>query len=118
MFAIGLLASSLASAAIGGYAGASVMSGLTRLKVGAQTRRLISIVPSVLILVLFTDSTSVLVVSQIFLAFGLPLALAPLIWFTASPKVMGKLTNRPVTTALAIALFVALVGLNIASFIP
>ena len=60
----------------------------------------------------------VLVVSQIFLAFGLPMALAPLIWFTSSPKVMGKLTNRPVTSALAIGLFVALVGLNVASFIP
>lgn len=118
MFALGLLASSLASAAIGGYAGASVMSGLTRIKVSAQARRLISIAPSVLILMLIADSTSVLVVSQIFLAFGLPMALAPLIWFTSSPKVMGKLTNRPVTSALAIGLFVALVGLNVASFIP
>lgn len=118
LFAVGLLASSLASAAVGGYAGASVMSGLTKIKVSAQARRLISIVPAVLILVLFTDSTQVLVVSQIFLAFGLPLALAPLIWFTTSPKVMGRLTNRPVTSAVAIALFVALVGLNVASFIP
>ncbi len=75
MFAIGLLASSLASSAVGGYAGASVMSGLTNLKVSARVRRLISIVPSVLILALVPDSTAVLVISQIALAFGLPLAL-------------------------------------------
>jgi manganese transport protein len=118
MFAIGLLASSLASSAVGGYAGASVMSGLTKLKISAQTRRLISIVPSVLILAMVPDSTAVLVISQIALAFGLPLALAPLVWLTSQRKVMGALVNRLGTKIVAFALLAALIGLNLWSLIP
>lgn len=118
MFAIGLLASSLASSAIGGYAGASVMSGLTNLKVSARVRRLISIVPSVLILALVPDSTAVLVISQIALAFGLPLALGPLVWLTGQAKVMGKYVNHLGTKIAAVALLSVLVGLNAWSLLP
>jgi manganese transport protein len=118
MFAIGLLASSLASSAIGGYAGASVMKGLTNLKINAQIRRLISIVPSVFILVLVPDSTSVLVISQIALAFGLPFALAPLVWLTSNKSVMGEFVNRLQTTLVAGLLLAVLVGLNLASLLP
>lgn len=118
MFAIGLLASSLVSSAVGGYAGASVMNGLTKIKVSAQVRRLISIVPSVLILAVVPDSTAVLVISQIALAFGLPLALAPLVWLTGRRKVMGKYVNSPITKILAGALLIALIGLNLASVLP
>jgi len=118
MFAIGLLASSLASSAIGGYAGASVMKGLTNLKINARARRLISIVPSVFILALVPDSTSVLVISQIVLAFGLPLALAPLVWLTSQGKVMGSYVNRLQTKIAAGALLLALLGLNAASLVP
>ena len=118
MFAIGLLASSLASSAVGGYAGASVMSGLTNLKVSARVRRLISIVPSVLILALVPDSTAVLVISQIALAFGLPLALGPLVWLTGQSKLMGKYVNRLGTKLLAGLLLAILVGLNAWSLLP
>ena len=118
MFAIGLLASSLASSAVGGYAGASVMSGLTNLKVSARVRRLISIVPSVLILALVPDSTAVLVISQIALAFGLPLALGPLVWLTGQSKLMGKYVNRLRTKLLAGLVLAILVGLNAWSLLP
>ncbi len=118
MFAIGLLASSLASSAVGGYAGASVMSGLTNLKVSARVRRLISIVPSVLILALVPDSTAVLVISQIALAFGLPLALGPLVWLTGQTKLMGKYVNRLHTKVVAGLLLAILVGLNLWSLLP
>ncbi|MEY4494342.1 MAG: hypothetical protein RL570_457 [Actinomycetota bacterium] len=118
MFAIGLLASSLASSAVGGYAGASVMSGLTNLKVSARVRRLISIVPSVLILALVPDSTAVLVISQIALAFGLPLALGPLVWLTGQTKLMGKYVNSLHTKVVAGLLLAILVGLNLWSLLP
>ena len=118
MFAIGLLASSLASSAVGGYAGASVISGLTNLKVSARVRRLISIVPSVLILALVPDSTAVLVISQIALAFGLPLALGPLVWLTGQTKLMGKYVNSLQTKVVAGLLLAILVGLNLWSLLP
>jgi manganese transport protein len=118
LFAVGLLASSLASSAIGGYAGASVMQGLTKLKIDARVRRVVSIVPSVLILALVPDSTTVLVISQIALAFGLPLALAPLVWLTSSRKVMGANVNLLITKILAGTLLAILIGLNAWSLLP
>jgi manganese transport protein len=108
----------LASSAVGGYAGASVMSGLTNLKVSARVRRLISIVPSVLILALVPDSTAVLVISQIALAFGLPLALGPLLWLTGQTKLMGKYVNSLQTKVVAGLLLAILVGLNLWSLLP
>jgi manganese transport protein len=118
LFAVGLLASSLASSTIGGYAGASVMQGLTKLKIDARVRRVVSIVPSVLILALVPDSTTVLVISQIALAFGLPLALAPLVWLTSSRKVMGANVNLLITKILAGTLLAILIGLNAWSLLP
>ena len=94
------------------------MSGLTNLKVSARVRRLISIVPSVLILALVPDSTAVLVISQIALAFGLPLALGPLVWLTGQAKVMGKYVNHLGTKIAAVALLSVLVGLNAWSLLP
>jgi manganese transport protein len=72
----------------------------------------------VLILALVPDSTAVLVFSQIALAFGLPLALAPLVWLTSQRKVMGALVNRLGTKIVAFALLVVLIGLNVWSLIP
>lgn len=118
LFAVGLLASSLASSAIGGYAGASVMQGLTNLKISAHVRRIVSIVPSVLILAVFPDSTTVLVISQIALAFGLPFVLAPLVWLTGQKKLMGAYVNRISTKVLAGTLLAVLVGLNVWSLLP
>jgi manganese transport protein len=88
------------------------MKGLTKLKISAQARRIISIVPSVLILTLVADSTAVLVVSQIALAFGLPLALAPLVWLTSRQKLMGVFVNRLRTKLISGALLAILIGLN------
>lgn len=118
LFAVGLLASSLASSAIGGYAGASVMQGLTNLKIDARVRRIVSIVPSVLILAIFPDSTTVLVVSQIALAFGLPLALAPLVWLTGQRRLMGVFVNHVATKVISGLLLAVLIGLNVWSLVP
>jgi manganese transport protein len=75
-------------------------------------------VPSVLILAVVPDATAVLVVSQIVLAFGLPLALGPLVWLTSQGKVMGNFVNRLHTKIAAAALLLALLGLNAASLLP
>ena len=64
------------------------------------------------------DSTAVLVISQIALAFGLPLALGPLVWLTGQTKVMGKYVNRVGTKIAAVALLTVLLGLNAWSLFP
>lgn len=90
LFAVGLLASSLASTAVGAYAGAEIMSGLTSFTVKPVVRRAITIIPAVALLTSGVDPTTALIVSQVVLSFGIPFALIPLIMVTSSRRLMGE----------------------------
>jgi manganese transport protein len=89
IFAIGLLASGLASTAVGSHAGAAVMSGLLTIRVPMIVRRLVTLVPAVVILAVGIDPTWALVLSQVLLSLGIPFALIPLMRLTANPEIMG-----------------------------
>jgi manganese transport protein len=113
LFALGLLASGFASTAVGCYAGAVVMDGLLRVRVPLPARRLVTLVPALVILALGVDPTFALVLSQVVLSFGIPFALVPLVWLTARRPLMGSFTNRrPVTVAASCVAF-AVVVLNV-----
>jgi manganese transport protein len=66
-------------------------------------RRLITMVPTVIVAAWVSDATQALVVSQVALSFVLPVPLITLVLFTGSPRVMGRLANSPVVSALAIS---------------
>lgn len=95
IFAVGLLASGLASTSVGTYAGSAIMGGLLRLKVPLLLRRAITLVPALVLLAVGFDATRALVLSQVVLSFGIPFALIPLVWLASSKKVMGEFVNRP-----------------------
>lgn len=84
IFAIGLLASGLASTSVGCYAGATIMGGLLKLRVPLLTRRMITLIPALLILGAGIEPTLALVLSQVLLSFGIPFALIPLIRLTGN----------------------------------
>jgi manganese transport protein len=100
-FAIGLLASGLASTSVGAYAGAMIMQGLLRATYPLLVRRLVTLVPALLVLASGVDPTRALVLSQVVLSFGIPFALVPLVRLTGDRSVMGEDTNATVTTVLA-----------------
>src|SRR5262249_48332 len=100
LFAIGLLASGLASSSVGAYAGAMIMQGLLRRSVPLLLRRLITLLPALLILAIGLDPSRALVLSQVVLSFGIPFALIPLIRLTSDPASMGDDVNHGVTTGL------------------
>ncbi|WP_344865938.1 Nramp family divalent metal transporter [Amycolatopsis ultiminotia] len=113
LFAIGLLASGLASTSVGAYAGAMIMQGLLRKRVPIAVRRLVTLVPAVVVLALGADPSTALVVSQVVLSFGIPFALVPLIRLTADRGLMGEQVNRRVTTVLAGAVAAVIILLNV-----
>ena len=113
LFAVGLLASGFASTAVSCYAGAVVMDGLLRFRIPLLTRRLITLVPALVVLSIGVDPTRALVLSQVVLSFGIPFALVPLVWLTASRSVMGTATNRVGTTVAAGVVSVAVIALNL-----
>jgi manganese transport protein len=99
-FAIGLLASGLASTSVGAYAGAMIMQGLLRKSYPLLLRRLVTLVPALVVLAIGVDPSRVLVLSQVVLSFGIPFALVPLIRLTSNRAQMGDDVNSRVTTAL------------------
>jgi len=99
-FAIGLLASGLASTSVGAYAGAMIMQGLLRKSYPLLLRRVVTLIPALVVLAVGVDPSRALVLSQVVLSFGIPFALVPLIRLTSSRTLMGGDVNHRVTTAL------------------
>jgi len=112
LFAVGLLASGLASTSVGAYAGAEIMHGLLRIRVPLLARRLVTLIPALLILGVGIDPTLALVLSQVVLSFGIPFALIPLVVLTSRRDLLGVHRNRPLTTVAGVAASVFLVALN------
>ena len=113
LFAIGLLASGLASASVGAYAGAMIMQGLLHRSIPMLVRRLITLGPALAILALGFDPTRALVLSQVVLSFGIPFAVLPLVRLTSNRELMGNDANHPVTTLIgwAVAVLVSLLNM-------
>lgn len=111
-FAVGLLASGLASTSVGAYAGAEIMHGLLHVRIPLLARRLITLVPALAILGLGLDPTLALVLSQVVLSFGIPFALIPLVALTAQRRVLGAWVNRRATTIAGVIASVLLIVLN------
>jgi manganese transport protein len=112
-FAIALLASGFASSSVGTMAGQVVMQGFIGRTIPLTLRRLITMAPAMVILVLGVDPTAALVWSQVVLSFGVPFALVPLIWLTARRDVMGDQTNHRITTAVAVLVAALIIALNL-----
>ena len=113
-FGIALLASGLASTSVGAYAGGEIMSGLLNIRVPLLWRRVISLIPAIVILAVGVNPLLVLIVSQVVLSFGIPFALIPLIALTRNRALMGDGTNSRGTTALAVIAAALIIALNVA----
>ncbi|MGE2723541.1 Nramp family divalent metal transporter [Mycolicibacterium pulveris] len=113
LFAIGLLASGLASTSVGAYAGAMIMQGLLHRTIPLLLRRLITLTPALVILAIGLDPSRALVLSQVVLSFGIPFALIPLVRLTSDRRLMGDDVNHRVTTALGWLVAVLITLLNV-----
>ena len=112
-FAIALLASGASSSSVGTYAGQVVMGGFIKLRIPLMLRRALTMVPALIVLALGMNPTDALVLSQVVLSFGIPLALVPLVILTCRRGVMGVHVNRPVTTVAAWSCAALITGLNL-----
>jgi len=113
-FAVGLLASGLASTSVGAYAGAVVMGDLLHRRVPVVVRRAVTLVPAIALLALGADPTLTLVVSQVVLSFGIPFALVPLVRLAHDEAVMGDRRTGPFQHALLWLVVGLVVALNVA----
>jgi manganese transport protein len=113
LFALALLASGLSSSTVGTLSGQVVMQGFIRRRIPVVVRRVVTMLPALVVVGWGVDPSRTLVISQVVLSFGIPFALIPLVLFTARRDVMGVLVNHPVTTAVASTVAALICALNI-----
>jgi manganese transport protein len=94
-------------------AGQVIMQGFIHRKIPMWIRRLMTMIPSFIVIGFRFDPTTTLVLSQVVLSFGLPFAIIPLVFFTARRDLMGVLVNRRITTIVASIVAALIVALNL-----
>ncbi len=112
-FALALLASGLASSSVGTLAGQVVMQGFIARTIPMVLRRLVTMLPALVVLAIGVNPTEALVLSQVVLSFGIPFALVPLVLLTRRRDIMGGLVNRPVTNIAASIAAAMIIALNL-----
>jgi manganese transport protein len=112
-FAVALLASGLSSSTVGTMAGQVVMQGFVGFKIPLLLRRALTMIPAFVVIALGLDPTQTLVLSQVVLSFGIPLAMIPLVLFTSQRKVMGEHVSKAWVSLIGWATAAMIVALNI-----
>jgi manganese transport protein len=113
LFGVALLASGLSSSSVGTMAGQVVMQGFVNRSIPLFLRRLITMLPALVIIAAGADPSRALVLSQVVLSFGIPFALVPLLLFCRNRGLMGTLVNRRVTTVAAAVVATVIISLNV-----
>jgi manganese transport protein len=113
VFLISLLASGLSSSVVGTMAGQVIMQGFVGFSIPLWVRRLVTMLPTVIIVAMGVDPTKTLIISQVILSIVLPFPIIALIYFTQKKELMGVLTNKRITTVLSSLFAIIILGLNV-----
>lgn len=112
IFGLSLVAAGLSSTVVGTLAGQVVMQGFVRFYIPLWVRRVVTMLPSFIVIMLGMDATRILVLSQVLLSFGIALALVPLLSFTGNRELMGEMVNSRTIQTIGKLIVVVVVGLN------
>jgi manganese transport protein len=113
VFGLALMASGISSSSVGTLAGQVVMQGFIRRQIPVFLRRTITMIPALVLIASQFDPSRALVLSQVFLSFGIPFAMIPLIVFTRDSKLMGNLANGRLTNYAAYLVATLIISLNV-----
>jgi manganese transport protein len=97
---------------VGTMAGQVIIEGFLDIKFSVFLRRLITIIPSLVVISLKLDPLKILVLSQVALSFAIPFALVPLVILTRSRTVMSDMANEKRTNVMAYVVTLVIIGLN------
>ncbi|MCB2294389.1 Nramp family divalent metal transporter [Clostridium algoriphilum] len=93
-FGIALLASGLSSSAVGTMAGQTIMKGFVNLSIPINVRRIITMMPALVIIALGINPIYALVLSQVALSFILPFPIFQMLTIAKRKDLMGILVNK------------------------
>jgi manganese transport protein len=112
-FGIALLASGLSSSTVGTMAGQMIIDGFMQWRVSVFLRRLVTVIPALVVIGFGVNTLTTLVASQVVLSMALPFAVVPLVWLTGRRDVMGDLVNSRLIRALAVLVACIVIAMNV-----
>ncbi len=113
VFLLSLIASGLASSAVGTMAGQVIMQGFVGWRIPVWARRLVTMLPAFAVAAAGVDATTSLVASQVVLSLALPAPLVALVLFVRRRDIMGELVCGAGTVALAAGMTLTVLLLNL-----
>ncbi len=111
-FAVALLASGLSSSSVGTMAGQVILQGFLNIRISIFLRRVVTMIPAILVIAWGLDPLKTLILSQAVLSFCLPFAMIPLLILTRRHNLMGTHANRPLTNFLSFITTAVILAMN------
>jgi manganese transport protein len=112
IFLLALIASGISSSVVGTMAGQMIMQGFVGFRVPLWVRRVVTMVPSFVVVGFGVNATNALIISQVVLSLALPFPMMALLWFSCREDIMGVRKNRTGTTILATVAAAIVLSLN------
>ncbi|MBV9333123.1 MAG: Nramp family divalent metal transporter [Candidatus Eremiobacteraeota bacterium] len=112
VFLIALLASGISSSVVGTMAGQVIMQSFLGFSVPLWVRRLVTMLPAIVVVALGLNVTQTLIVSQVILSFVLPVPVIALVLLTRREETMGPMVNGRWLTLLSFGAAAAILVLN------
>ena len=111
-FGAALLASGLSSSSVGAMAGDMILDGFVDFKMPSILRRIITMLPGIIIILVGVNPMKALLMSQVCLSFVLPVAIISMLIITSRKDLMGSFANKPATKFMGGAIAVMIISLN------
>ena len=111
-FGMALLASGLSSSVVGTLAGQTIMKGFVNLSIPVNVRRLITMLPALVIIALGIDPMYALILSQVALSFILPFPIIQMLTIAKRKDLMGILVNKRSVRFFGVLIATSIIVLN------
>jgi manganese transport protein len=112
IFLTSLIASGLSSSAVGTMAGQLIMQGFVGFRIPLWVRRVVTMVPSFVVVAAGANATQALILSQVILSLALPVPMVALLLLSRRPDVMGRFASGLITSIVATAATAIVLVLN------
>ncbi len=114
LFLLSLLASGLSSSMVATMAGQVIMQGFIARTIPLSLRRLVTMLPSFVVVAMGVDPTRALILSQVVLSFVLPLPMITLLAVSRDGRIMRGYRLKGAGYALSLVMLLIVLGLNAA----
>jgi manganese transport protein len=112
VFMLALLASGFSSSVVGTMAGQAIMQDFVAFRIPLWVRRVVTMVPSFIVVALGVNATEALVLSQVVLSLILPVPMVALLIMTARKDVMGEFVSSRLANGAAFVAAAVVLALN------